>query len=112
MTILPAFTDMLPDAPVGIVGVERDEETALPRLYYKKFPPKLPRRALNCRAVMPARIDSSLMLKVPAGGHPRLTAQLLIEGRARACDSQTPTSVLLPDVLARIPPKVIDRLCT
>lgn len=46
IAILPAFTDTLPDAPVGIVGVERDEATALPRVYYKKFPPELPARAV------------------------------------------------------------------
>ena len=46
IAILPAFTDMLPDAPVAIVGVERDEATALPSVYYKKIPPELPARAV------------------------------------------------------------------
>ena len=67
MAILPAFTEMLPDAPAGIVGVVRDEETALPSLYYKKFPAELPRRAVI--------IDPML----GTAGTSTLTAQLLIE---------------------------------
>lgn len=67
MAILPAFTEMLPDAPVGIVGVVRDEETASPSLYYKKFPAELPRRAVI--------IDPML----GTAGTSTLTAQLLIE---------------------------------
>lgn len=67
MAILPAFTDMLPDAPVGIVGVVRDEETATPNLYYKKFPSELRRRAVI--------IDPML----GTAGTSTLTAQLLIE---------------------------------
>ena len=37
---------MLPDIPVGITGIERDETTASPRAYYKKFPRYLPDRAV------------------------------------------------------------------
>lgn len=46
IAIMPAFTDMLPDAPVAVIGVERDEATALPSVYYKKLPPELPARAV------------------------------------------------------------------
>ncbi len=92
MTILPAFTDMLPDAPVGIVGVERDEETAMPRLYYKKFPPKLPRRAVI--------IDPML----GTGGTSRLTARLLIE------EGLKPEDIHFAGVLAA--PEGIDRLAS
>ena len=67
MAILPAFTEMLPDAPVGIVGVARDEETATPCLYYKKFPAELTRRAVI--------IDPML----GTAGTSALTARLLIE---------------------------------
>ena len=92
MAILPAFTDMLPDAPVGIVGVERDEETALPRLYYKKFPSVLPRRAVI--------VDPMLA----TAGTSRLTAQLLIEEGIRAED------IYFAGVLAA--PEGMDRLAT
>ena len=50
LALLPAFMEGLPNARVGMIGVERDELTALPRLYYAKLPPmdsdNLPRRAV------------------------------------------------------------------
>ena len=46
LPLLPAFTQALPDIPVGITGIERDETTASPRAYYKKFPQYLPHRAV------------------------------------------------------------------
>ena len=90
MAILPAFTDMLPDAPVGIVGVERDEETARPNLYYKKFPAELPRRAVV--------IDPML----GTAGTATLTARLLIG------DGIDPECIYFAGVLAA--PEGIDRL--
>jgi len=90
MAILPAFTDMLPDAPVGIVGVVRDEETATPNLYYKKFPVELPRRAVI--------IDPML----GTAGTSTLTAQLLIEEGLR------PGNIHFAGVLAA--PEGIDSL--
>ena len=90
MAILPAFTDTLPDAPVGIVGVVRDEETATPNLYYKKFPAKLSRRAVI--------IDPML----GTAGTATLTARLLIEQGLRAED------IHFAGVLAA--PEGIDRL--
>ena len=38
LALVPAFTELMPAAPVGIVGLERDEETAKPGLYYEKLP--------------------------------------------------------------------------
>ena len=50
LALLPAFMEGLPNARVGMIGVERDELTAMPRLYYAKLPPmdsdNLPRRAV------------------------------------------------------------------
>ena len=92
MAILPAFTDTLPDAPVGIVGVERDEDTAQPSLYYKKFPPELPRRAVI--------IDPML----GTAGTSTLTARLLIE------DGVAPEDIYFAGVLAA--PAGIDRLAS
>ena len=43
LALLPAFTRVMPEIPVGLIGVERDEETASPIAYYKNFPS-------NCRA--------------------------------------------------------------
>ena len=91
MAILPAFTDMLPDAPVGIVGVARDEETASPSLYYKKLPAaQLPRRAVI--------VDPML----GTAGTSMLTAQLLIE------EGIEPDNIHFAGVLAA--PEGIDRL--
>ncbi len=36
--LIDAVLDLVPDATVGYAGVEREEETALPVEYYKKFP--------------------------------------------------------------------------
>ncbi len=36
--MLPAFLEILPEAAVGYIGLERDEETALARRYYDKMP--------------------------------------------------------------------------
>ena len=46
LSILPSFLQLLPDALVGIIGIERDEETAMPHTYYKKFPDRLPEKAV------------------------------------------------------------------
>lgn len=36
--LINAVLDLVPDATVGYAGVEREEETAMPVEYYKKFP--------------------------------------------------------------------------
>ena len=46
LALLPAFTTALPSAPVGFLGIARDEETALPSLYYENLPEEPTRRAL------------------------------------------------------------------
>jgi uracil phosphoribosyltransferase len=44
--LLDAVVDLYPDAVVGYLGMERDEETHEPRDYYAKLPPMQGRRAL------------------------------------------------------------------
>ncbi len=44
--LLDAVVDLYPDAVVGYLGMERDEETHRPRDYYAKLPPMAGRRAL------------------------------------------------------------------
>lgn len=41
LAMLFAAQDLLLDVPVGFLGLERDEETAVAREYYQKFPQKL-----------------------------------------------------------------------
>ncbi len=41
ISMLFAAKDFLPWAPVGFIGLERDEETAVARQYYQKFPSDL-----------------------------------------------------------------------
>ena len=43
LAMLPAFLDIFPDAPVGIVGLKRDEETAIAHWYYENVPPFNPK---------------------------------------------------------------------
>jgi uracil phosphoribosyltransferase len=44
--LLEAVTELYPDAVVGYLGMERDEQTHEPRDYYAKLPPMHGRRAL------------------------------------------------------------------
>lgn len=37
--LLPGLQDLLPTASVGMIGLERDEQTLQPREYYRKVPP-------------------------------------------------------------------------
>ena len=46
IAILPAFTQVIPQIPVGFMGIERDEATAQPKAYYTKLPQSLPSRAI------------------------------------------------------------------
>jgi len=46
ISMVPPFTDLLPDVSVGYIGLERDEETALARSYYCKLPPLGTKRVL------------------------------------------------------------------
>ena len=71
MALVSAFTEVMPDAPVGIVGVERDEMTARPQLYYNRLPETLPAKAVI--------IDPMLA----TGGTACLVTEMLLE---RGCD--------------------------
>lgn len=42
LALLPAFQEIFDSAPIGIVGIRRDEKTALPRLYYENLPSLTP----------------------------------------------------------------------
>ncbi|MCE9614703.1 MAG: uracil phosphoribosyltransferase [Lentisphaerae bacterium] len=42
LAMLVAVQDMLPSVPVGFVGLERDEKTAIAHEYYQKLPPISP----------------------------------------------------------------------
>lgn len=39
ITLLPAFLEFFTDATVGVVGLKRDEKTAVAHWYYENFPP-------------------------------------------------------------------------
>lgn len=38
LALLPAFKEVFEGAPIGILGIRRDETTALPHLYYENLP--------------------------------------------------------------------------
>ena len=40
-SLLESVREVLPDIPVGKILIQRDESTALPKLYYSKFPPRI-----------------------------------------------------------------------
>lgn len=39
LVLLPPFLRFYPEASIGFIGTRRDEQTAIPELYYKKLPP-------------------------------------------------------------------------
>lgn len=78
LALLPAFMEALPNAAVGMIGVERDERTALPRLYYEKLPPMDP-GDLARRAVI---LDPMLA----TAGSACYAAELLVGNGMRAED--------------------------
>jgi uracil phosphoribosyltransferase len=42
LALLPAFQKIFEGAPIGFLGIKRDEKTALPHLYYQNLPPLSP----------------------------------------------------------------------
>lgn len=44
LSLLPSFMELFPDSKVGFLGIKRDEETALPHLYYQNLPSFNPRQ--------------------------------------------------------------------
>ena len=38
LILIPAFLNYFPDAPIGVMGIRRDEKTAQPHLYYESIP--------------------------------------------------------------------------
>ncbi len=46
LALLPAISQVLPESPVAMIGIERDEATAIPNSYYIKVPKHLPGKAV------------------------------------------------------------------
>ena len=90
MAIVPAFVELIPDAPVGIVGVERDEETSRPHLYYNKLPEVLPKRAII--------VDPMLA----TGGTARLVAEMLMEMGCSRSDIYFMGVLAAPEGMSRL----------
>jgi uracil phosphoribosyltransferase len=67
LSLLPAFTQAMPDIGVGMIGVERDEATAKANVYYRKFPAKSASKAVI--------LDPMLA----TGGSACLAVELLVE---------------------------------
>ena len=67
LALLPAFTQVLADSPVAMLGMARDETTGQAEVYYQKFPARLPSIALI--------IDPMLA----TGGSAALAVGLLVE---------------------------------
>ncbi len=61
LIFLPAFLKLFPDAPIGIFGIRRDEETAKPHLYYENLPKLLPSDHIFLLDPMIATAGSSIM---------------------------------------------------
>ncbi len=42
LVLIPAFQEKFRKAPIGLIGIQREERTAIPHLYYEKLPPLTP----------------------------------------------------------------------
>jgi len=98
ITMLPAFLDVFTDAVVGVVGLKRDEKTAIAHLYYQN----IPAITANTQIII---IDPMLA----TGGTSCDTVQLLLEKGANP-DAIIFTSIVSSpegvDVLQTTYPKV------
>lgn len=74
LAFLPAFMQMMPDVPVGMLGIARDERTAQASEYYRKLPANLPGRAVI--------LDPML----GTGGSARLAVNILVSEGYKAKD--------------------------
>ena len=74
LALLPAFAAAVAEAPVAFIGIARDEETALPDLYYTRFPEEMPPRALIVDPMLATAGTACLVAELlmregfPAGG--------------------------------------------
>jgi uracil phosphoribosyltransferase len=67
--MLDAFLDLVPDARVGYLGLERNEETAVARRYYGKLPAELDGAAVFLLDPMLATGGSAVMAAEGLRGH-------------------------------------------
>ena len=89
LAMLETVGSLFPDARVGFVGLERDEETAVARGYYRKLPSNLD--------------DSRVMILEPmlaTGGSACATLELLTEAGAR--DLRLVSVVVAPEGVAEL----------
>jgi len=69
--LLPPVLDLLPNVSVGYLGLERDEQTAVARIYYRKLPP--------LAGTLPLLLDPMLA----TGGSARQALDLIAEAGGR-----------------------------
>lgn len=85
--LLEAVTDLFPDAVVGYLGMERDEETHEPRDYYAKLPDLAGRKALVVDPMLATGGSGSAAVRyVKDAGADDITFVCVVaapEGRAR-----------------------------
>jgi len=64
LAFLPAFMQMMPDVPVGMLGIARDERTAQASEYYRKLPANLPSRAIILDPMLGTGGSASLAVNI------------------------------------------------
>lgn len=89
LAMLETVGTLFPHARVGFIGLERDEETAQPRGYYRKLPSRLE----NCHVMI-------LEPMLATGGSACATLELLTE--AGAMDVRLVTVVTAPEGVAAV----------
>lgn len=86
LTFLSPFLKFYPNALVGFIGARRNEQTAIPELYYKKFPP--------------FTNDNPILLLDPmlaTGGSSCLAIDLLIEAGAKESQITLVSAIAAPE---------------
>lgn len=83
LALLPPFTSTFPNASIGILGIKRDEKTALPHKYYEHLP-----------TLSTTDLIFLLDPMIATGGTARLAIKTLLERGA------SPTNITLIGVIA------------
>lgn len=89
-SMLDTFLNVVPEAIVGKILIQRDEETTQPKLYYSKLP-----NVTNKQIVL---LDPMLA----TGGSAKCAIEVLLKSGARECDITFLNVVACPEGIAAI----------
>src|SRR5256886_16632220 len=93
--LLAPVLELLPRVSVGYIGLERDEETAVARIYYKKLPKlkgKIPLLLDPMLATGGSAAQALHLIKEAGGSDPRLVGIVAAAGGGKGAGERPPQS--------------------